>query len=167
MNIQEIIIYDPYEVISENLKDSDEAWQDFGFKISKMPMSLRNILFDASTIEFFMELSDKYRLTSNQSRSLSEIVGKILLSDIFIGDIVDVVISKLGIDQNIATDISSKIITELFAPAIEDIKKIQREKFPNRISSQNPPARPVISPRQNTALHSDINENNIVDLRNK
>ena len=71
MNIQEIIIYDPYEVISENLKDSDEAWQDFGFKISKMPMSLRNILFDASTIEFFMELSDKYRLTSNQSRSLS------------------------------------------------------------------------------------------------
>lgn len=167
MDIQSADNFSPYEVITDTLSD-DSAWSYFGSKYSKLTPPLLAILLDLPTMEFLAGIAEDFNLSLSQSRALSEIVGEIVLGDMFIGDTTKTVIEKLGIDTSTGQQIVSRILQELFAPAIEDIKKIQREKFPDRIKQGSPPATPArpAAPAPTSSI-PPVSQDNIIDLRNQ
>lgn len=159
-------IYSPFDALTKNF-DNDVDWESFSARLSALPQSTQNIIFDTSTMEFFMDLAETYSLDANQSELLSKITGNTILGNIFVGDMMNEIAQKLGLNQRVAQQVRIQIINELFAPAIEDIKKIQKEKFPNRISSQNQTPQSAIPQRPSIFRPPNINENNIIDLRNQ
>ena len=75
---------------------------------------------------------------------------------------------KLNIDLQTAQQMSSKIINELFAPAIEDIKNAAG-KFPDRVgqggASATRPTMPQPPPPPQMKNAPPINQGNVIDLR--
>jgi len=150
--------YCPYEVMTDSLKDTG-SWNIFGLKYLNLPLSLQNILMDSPTMEFVAEISDTYHLLESQARELSRIMGNVIIGDLFIGNMTSEIGERLNLPPETAQQIRNQIVSELFAPAIEDIKKVQREKFANKIGNQ--PQTPAPKPP------TDINPGNVVNLRNK
>lgn len=162
-------IYSPYAVDLNLLAPDSPDWTSYLAKISSLPEKIRGILFDSETVEFFLNLAEAEDLTDGQSVELSRLVKDILVGDLFIGDMAQMIFDRLHVPPVNAKEISSKIISELFAPALEDIKVMQREKFAGRVtqqaSTQAPqPAAPPPVPGE--ARPKDLGGNTL-DLRNK
>jgi len=150
-------LYSPFRVDLQTTDPLD--WDKFLKKINTLPVSIKNTLTDADTVEFIIMISEDFDLSDEQSSNLSRIVRDILLADEFLGDFPRLISSKLGVDMNIANQVANKIASELFAPAIEDIKNMQREKFKDRIAqaksnqAQQPPP--------------NIEQGNVINLRDR
>lgn len=119
-------------------------------KIKSSPESIYLILTEFSTAEFIEEkLGLVFNLTNQQIAELTRIIRDVLLGDRYIGDLISNVSSGLALDREKSKQIVDKILFELFAPALDDIKKIQREKFADRIknpASSPQQSRPAIDP---------------------
>ena len=61
--------------------------------------------------------------------------------------------------MNTANQIAQKIVTELFVPAIEDIKNMQREKFKDRIAQNRS------NQSQQSSQNTNAEQSNVIDLR--
>jgi len=150
--------YSPFEVLTENFGQSEIAWDNFSYQISSMPISIQDLVLGISAEEFILGVTQDFDLSEYQTKNLALIIGEVSLGDLFIGDMSATITEKLTLDPQSTQQICAKILNELFAPAIEDIKKIQREKFPDRVgqgsanSMPKPPAPPV-------------NQSNVIDLR--
>src|SRR3989344_6811428 len=127
-------IYSPSQVDLEELLLVKKDWDIFANKFIKLPLKVKDVMTSATTDYYLEFLSKKVGLDQNQSSDLSRIVRDVLLADAFLGDFPALISSKLGVDMNTANQIAQKIVAELFVPAIEDIKNIQREKFKDRIA---------------------------------
>ncbi|MEX2090968.1 MAG: hypothetical protein WD989_02475 [Candidatus Paceibacterota bacterium] len=127
-------------------------------RVRALPEPVRNILMNHPTAEFIEEnLGPSFNLNSEQKTEVTRIIRDVLLGDLSINEMASKVSEKLGADPTTAYQIQSKIISELLGPAIEDIKKTQKD-LPSQ-SQYIPP-----SPKnQNTPA----NPNNVVDLRNR
>lgn len=134
-----ILDYIPYEIDLERALGSPLIWQDYEDRVSSCPESVRTILCGADTASFLLAIGSEFNLTDNQSQELTRIVRDILISKLYIGDMPVVIQRNLSLDQASSKKIAEKIIKELFVPAIEDIKKMQVEKFPDRIGKSNQP----------------------------
>ena len=148
-------IYSPYYVDSDNQRDLDILLE----RTFSLGDSSRHVLLSADTPCFIQTLGLIFDLSENQSSNLSRIVRDIILGDTFIGNMTTEIEKRLNLPPETAQQIRNKIINELFAPAIEDIKKVQREKFANKIGNQlqTPAPKPP----------TDINPGNVVNLRDK
>lgn len=157
--------YSPFEVLTKNFGQSETAWDDFSYQISSTPVSIQDLVLGITAEDFIIGIVTDFNLSENQSKNLALIIGEILMGDLFIGDLAKNVGQKLNIDQVITREIVNKIANELFAPAIEDIKKIQREKFPDRIGqgSTNAMPQPPAPPQIKNA--PPVNQSNVIDLR--
>ncbi|MBI3273543.1 MAG: hypothetical protein HYZ69_00190 [Candidatus Colwellbacteria bacterium] len=134
----------------------------FMAKVLKLPQNVQNIMRSFPTAEFMVDkVGQTFSLGPEQIMELTKILKDILLAEIFWGDFPFLVSSKLGVDPNTANQIVKKIADELLAPAIEDIKSMQREKFRDRIA-QNRSNQSQQSP-QNT----NTEQGNVINLRNK
>ena len=117
--------------------------------------SLREFLSSATTASTIFTTGQSYNLDDNQIFTLAKSVRELLTGKIFIKDFPITLSSKLGIDDIKAGEIADKLISKSFGPIIEDLKRIQRNKFPDRISQMQketvpekltqPTARPVTS----------------------
>jgi len=142
--------------------DNDiEAIGNFMARTLKLPPSVQGIFRNFSTAEFIEEnLGQMFGLTIDQKASLVRIIRGILLADEFLGDFPSLISSRLGVEMNTANQIAQKIVNELFAPAMEDIKNMQRGKFRDRTaqtrSSQTQQPPPNVS-----------TEGNVINLRHK
>lgn len=150
--------YSPFEVLTENFGQSETTWDNFSYKISSTPLTIQDLILGVSAEEFILDITQQLNLQEYQSKNLALIVGEVILGDLFAGDMAQTISEKLGIDLQTAQQIRDKIVKELFAPAIEDIKKIQREKFPDRTKQGTPPQPQTTSP---------VNQSNVIDLRNQ
>jgi|SRR3989338_9023885 len=137
-------IYNPYAVDAEISEE-----------VLNLPGSIQQILFSASTPYFLEALCKTYGLSKDQSADLSRIIRDTILGNSHVGDMASVVSTRLSLDQNNASQIYNRIVNELFAPAKEDIEKMHGEKFPEANQNRG------LSPRP------DVNQNNIIDLRNR
>ncbi|MDO8686678.1 MAG: hypothetical protein Q7K11_00515 [Candidatus Berkelbacteria bacterium] len=145
---------------------------EYTMKVLSLPESIKNILMDSSTAEFIEEnLGPNFNLTPEQKTEITRIIRDVLLGDASLTSMPSLISSKLNTDQNTSVQIANKIVNDLFGSAIEDIKKLQADSFPEKITS-----RPVMPPRPQTPripekpdlkIEPDINRNNVVDLRNK
>ena len=125
-------IYSPFDVDMENPAFD---WINFKEKYDTVSEPIRNLIFSIDTAVFLKEVSEKISLSENQSADLSRIIRDILLVDLYVGDMAINIASKLQIDQQVAKEVANQIVSQLFTPALEDIKRLQKEKFGDRISS--------------------------------
>lgn len=149
--------------------------------VLSLPEPIRNILMDSATAEFIEEnLGPSFGLNKGQKTEITRIIRDILLGDISINQMASKISEKLEIDPTVSYQIQSKIVSELFGSAIEDIKKIQKELLPQKPPptpaqprEQYPkPAQPKYTPPQppqppTRNQDSSISPSNVVDLRNQ
>ncbi len=181
--IDEFTYFTPYSVDVFNY-DQPAKLEEYMSKFRDLAGKIKDIAFDFSTAEFVQDnLVPNFNLQPEQGREVTRIIRDILLSSTFIGDMPKEIQSKLNVDQNTANQITSKIVSELFALAIEEIKQAQATAFPNRVASAQPTENRPISPTvdlrnppqtqlpkdaiYNPAASLDVNKNNVLDLRNK
>lgn len=104
-------------------------------KVSALPKSIKSILIGFGSAEFIEEkIVPKFNLNTTQKLNLGGIIRDILILDLFLGDLVTEISSELEIDQQKAKEIANDIVSQLFSPAIEEIKVLQKQKFANRLS---------------------------------
>ena len=104
---------------------------------------LRNYLSSTETAATILATALNYELTDNQVSKIAGTIRELVLGKIFIKDFPITISSKLGIDDIRAGQIVNTIISQSFGPIIEDIKRIQRSKFPDKIQQLQKEARPT------------------------
>ena len=115
---------------------SDLAWERLQDKIEKTPPTLANLLTNNKTSSFIESLTQKYVQLSVQGSDIARLIRDVVLADMFIGDMPQELSQRLGIDPTTAREVANQIISQLFAPVIEDLKKVHREKFPGRLPAK-------------------------------
>ncbi len=170
--VQEGNYYTPYNVGLDEISGTD--LERYISHASGLPDKIDAILTGFGTAEFIEErLGVKLQLTTEQKTEITKIIRDVLLGDTFIGDMPTIISQKLNLDQNTSRETSSMLISELFAPAIEEIKKMQAANFPDRVGKkQNPPTAPQpqsMPQKQQKIPGEELPETggNIIDLRNQ
>jgi hypothetical protein len=126
-DLQKYFQFSPFFVDSASMPDL--AWEKLQDKIDRVPAGLANMLTNSKTSEFIEMLTQKYIQLSVQGPDVARIIRDVVIADIYIGDMPAQISSKLGVDQNTALEIARTIVSQLFAPVIDDIKKLQLQKF--------------------------------------
>ncbi len=156
-------LYSPFRVDSVNKAPSEQ--DSFLQRVDSLPTSIKNLVTNIDTVEKIISYVEDFDLDEEQTSSLSKIVQKVSLGEIPITRLAVVINGDLGIDR--AQELAEKMVRDLFATTIEDIKKIQHEKFPDRMSGSQgsvpKPSNQTLTP----PAPPGINQNNVVDLRNK
>ncbi|KKU55534.1 MAG: hypothetical protein UX77_C0010G0025 [Parcubacteria group bacterium GW2011_GWA1_47_11] len=129
--------------------------------VVKLPDTVKSILTASETADYLEDtLGPAYQLSENQIVALTAIIHDILCGQVS-GNLEETVAQKLTVDGTTANRLLNQLAKELLAPAIEDIKKVRQEKFPDRIRESEPAQSPGSSPP------IPVNQNNIVNLRDK
>lgn len=127
-------------------------------RVLKLPQGVQNIFRSFSTAEFIVDkLGQTFNLNAGQTTELTRITRDILLADAFWGDFPALVSSKLGVDVNTANQIVKTITEELFAPALDEIKTMQRNKFGDRIQQSD----------SGQVRQTPTETGNVINLRNQ
>lgn len=157
----------PYDVDIGSLNSND--LEGFISRTLALPQILGRILTNFSTAEFIEEkLGVVFGLNTNQKKEIARIIRDVILADIYIGDMPAQISSKLGVDQSMATEIARAIVSQLFAPVIEDIKKLQLQKFGKLPNSSTPqPPQQARPPQHIPGEELPETGGNIIDLRSK
>lgn len=117
---------------------------------------------DPSTAEFIEEkLGQTFGLSSGQKTELTRILRNVLLADLFWGDFPSLISSRLGVDANTANQIVKMISDELLAPALEEIKTMQKSKFGDRIAQSRTDQIPQ------APQNANADQGNVINLRNQ
>lgn len=150
---------------------SELAWEKLQNKIDKVPPALANLLTDNKTSGFIEALTQKYIQLSVQGPDMARLIRDVAIADVFIGDMPQELSRRLGIDQVTAREVANQIVSQLFTPVLEDLKKVHREKFPGRLPAKSTAsnAPPTIQPP--TERHYQGEElpesgGNLLDLSN-
>ena len=174
--LQKYFKFSPFFVDSASMPDLD--WERLQNKIDQLPPTLVNLLTDNKTSQFVETLAQKYIQLSVQGPDVARLIRDVVIGDIFIGDMPKEISNRLGVDQALAREVANLIVSQIFTPVLEDIKKVQAEKFPGRLPAK--PQRKDIGSRvqdtgeqthqQHTGHYQgeELPESggNIIDLRN-
>ncbi len=152
-------------------EESEDKRRTFFEKFVKLSDNLRGILVSVETADFLKNLGDQNALSTTQVSAIAKVIRAIVVGDTFIKDMPQEIASRAGIDQQTASKLTAGIIKGLFAPALEDIKHIQQQRFADRLHElaqhqQNAPPQ-MSTPPTSPSPSREINKNNIVDLRNQ
>lgn len=107
-----------------------------------LPNSLREYLTSEETALSIYLTGQGYNLDDEQIFEFASSIRGLIIGNIFIKDFPVALSSKLGIDDIKAGEIANKIISQTFGPIIEDVKRIQRGKFPEKIMELQKESRP-------------------------
>lgn len=169
--MDDIVYFTPYSVDIFQY-DNPADIERYMKKFTRLNEKIKNIIFDYSSAEFIQDrLVPTFDLSNEQAKEATRIIRDVLITYLFIGDMGREISHRLNIDQSTADKMSAMIISDLFTPAIEDIKKEQNAAFMGRtgerpIAPKSPP-RPAQFTIPNPAASLDVNRNNLLDLRNK
>lgn len=100
------------------------------FRLSR---TLRDFIISEETSNTILGIGQEYKLGSKQISQIAASIRELVLGNLFVKDFPSVLESRLGVNELTATEIVNKLISQSFGPILEDIKKIQRAKFPERI----------------------------------
>ncbi|MDP3792899.1 MAG: hypothetical protein Q8Q89_04205 [bacterium] len=187
MNSQEITDYQYFlaspffaELVDFDAPDTKVFIQSF----CALSLPLRDFLSSPDVAAVIVSLGEKYGLQEKQISTLSRIIKDLVFGKVFIKDLPSNISSGLGIDETKASQLVNELASQSFGPVLEDIKRIQRAKFPERIaqmkstpqptpvqtaprpiSLQQPPPRPEF---KMPPLEDELEKvASIIDLRNK
>lgn len=157
ITFEEAQIYDPYEAYISQVIDDGFKYNQLHNKLSSYSGNFLDFIFSPELAEFIKDrVATPFNLAENQSKETALIVMDLILADLYLGNIVSEVQNRLGIDEQKAGVIAGLIVTELFTPILEDLKKMHLEKFAKNI--------PKPQPQNNPSIGED---DRIVDLKNQ
>ena len=152
--LKELNIYDPYNAYISLFLDDHFKYNKLHDQLKLMPKNLLDFLFDLKTANFIKEkIAISLDLNQSQSQEISIIVLEFVTSNLYLGNIVEEVKNRLGVGDIKAKTIAGLILTELFAPILEELKQTHIRKFAKNI------------PQAKALKDRGINDR-IVDLRN-
>lgn len=153
VTLSELNTYDPYNTYVGRFLNDRFRYNKLHNKLKELPNNFSDFLFDFKTSEFIKErIAIPSDLNEGQSQEIAIMVLELLLADWYLGDAVNQIVQRAGVDEQKAKTIAGLIVTELFAPILEDLKKMHIEKF-----AKNMPAQQI--QKQET-------DERIVDLKN-
>lgn len=147
--------------------ENDKSRTEFLNSFASLSKTLKDFLASTQTADYISNLGRQHQLDEQQTILFAIIIRYVVMGEIYIKDSASMIARFLGVDSNAASLIFNQIVKDLFGPVIEEIKKIQRLKFNDRIAGETK-TQPVSQnqPVQPPSLHEQ-NVGNVVDLRNK
>lgn len=134
-------------------------FSDYSNKVLALPESLRNILMDISTVEFVENLGQSLGLDKQQKTEVTRVIRDVILGELSINEVASRISDNLEIDPTVGYQIQSKIVSDLFGPAINDLTK-------NEPASPSKPIKPRYVVPQENPKPNQTPASNVVDLRN-
>ncbi len=132
--LSESKIYDPYDAYLNSIGDNRFGYNKFSDKIKNLSENFQDFIFDTAPGDFIKDrISVPLGLNESQSKEMAVVVMDLILANLYLGNIVGEIQNRLGAEEMKAKTIAGLIITELFAPILEDLKKIHVEKFAKNI----------------------------------
>ena len=114
----------------------NNSFMEYFRRIGSLPNSIKDVMANPSTAEFIEEnLGQTFGLNDDQKTEITRILRDILLSDLFWGDFSKTISTRLQVPPDTANQIVKALTDGLLAPALEDIKAMQKEKFSNRYNN--------------------------------
>lgn len=175
-----MISYEQYLQFSPYFAQKDVEKKEDCLKFFKsfdaLPQSVKNLLTSLDTTEKIINAGKTFGLDEFDTEATSLAVRKIATGEIFVGDGANFIANETELSRERAKSLIGLIVNEILAPALDDIKKIQAQKFPEKvtgiseISKPFTPARPTpqkFYEKPDLKIEPEINKNNIVDLRNR
>ena len=107
------------------------------------PSTIKNFFLSESVALTIYNISKKIELNDDQIELAAKVVRNLILGKIFIKDFPSVLAKELNIDPAKAEEIANQIISQTFGPIIEDVKRTQRSKFPDKITQMQKEQQPV------------------------
>lgn len=148
------------------LQDVETADERLGFLkvFDGLPQKIKELLISMDVTEQIMNTGTSFDLDESDIESVSFMVRKIAAGEIFIGDAEVFISDGLEITRERAKNLLGLIVNEVFAPSLEDIKKVQTEKFPQRFGA----AEERVSPAQyEDNIGTGTANPNVINLRNR
>ncbi|MEK7537038.1 MAG: hypothetical protein AAB584_01145 [Patescibacteria group bacterium] len=138
VTLEEAQIYDPYEAYVNQIIDDGFKYDQLHKKLASLPENLLDFIFSPELAEFIKDkIVAPFNLNKQQTKETAKVVLELILTDIYLGNIVSEVQGRLAIDDQKAKTIAGLIVAELFAPILEDLKKMHIEKFAKNIPLQS------------------------------
>ena len=158
--------FDPIKVDDLYFAQHEEEQNQFYQQLKTLPGSIAGVLFGMETAAMIEKISQEKKLNQKQSEEFSRLIRKILIAEVYLGNIVQELKNKLSVTEETAKELANDLISQLFDESLEDIKKLHVEKFGR-------PAADVATPSNSKSQIPErdkpqiINPGNIVNLRNK
>ncbi len=127
----EYFMASPYFAGFEDL----ESPESFAFIDSfvDLPVALKSFLSSPKTAGAIYSLAIENDLGEIEASTIASLIRDVAVGNVFVKDFPALLASRLGIDAARASAIANKIASDLFAPVIEAIKIIQKQKFADKI----------------------------------
>lgn len=122
----------PFTVDTEAF-NPDEL-QLFMERVHDLPLALRQLMFDPGVARTINEkLAQQFNLDAAQTIELTRIVRDVLISTLFVGDLVVELSRRLNVDEARGQQITNALIGNIFEPVMEDIRSLQVRYFADRM----------------------------------
>lgn len=159
MNLQEITDYQYFlaspffaELVDFDAPDTKIFIKSF----CGLSIPLRDFLSSPDVAAVIISLGEKYGLQEKQITSFSKLIKDLILGKIFIKDLPVNLSSNLRIDEMKSSQLINDLVSQSFGPIIEDIKLIQRTKFPDRVMTMRETIKPPNLPAQKPPILQEM-----------
>lgn len=139
--LYEYFIASPYMANFDDLNSNEHKL--FLGSYASFTTTLKNYIAAGQTAGVIYNTGKEYNLDDSKISQIGALIRDLVTGNIFIKDFPITISSKLGIDNIKAGEIANKIISQSFGPIVEDVKRIQRSKFPDKISQIQKDSRPA------------------------
>lgn len=124
----------PYTVDLFDMTDAAQI-KEYTSAVRSLPKAMALIMRDQSTARAINEkIAPQFNLTPDQAKELTRVVRDVLISSLFVGDLVVELSNRLQIDEERGRQIANAVVAQILYPAMEDIKSVQMTYFPDRIN---------------------------------
>lgn len=175
-----MISYDQYLQFSPYFAQQDiekaEKRSMFLKSFDILPQKLKDFLAAMDTAEKIMNIGNTFGLDEFDSEAVALAVRKLAMGEISVGNGADFITNETELPRERAKNLLSLLVNEVLVLVLEDIKKIQSQKFPEKVAKTSENPKPFISAkpmpsklpeRPDLKIDPEINKNNVVDLRNR
>ena len=138
ITLQELNTYDPYNAYVNLFLNDHFRYNRLHDKLKGLPNNFSDFLFDLKTAEFIKgRIAVPFNLNQERAQELAIIVLELITADWYLGDIVNQIRERGGVEEQKAKTIAGLIVTQLFAPILEELKKMHIEKFAKNLPKPN------------------------------
>ncbi len=124
-------VYDLVQVDDFYFAQHNDEQDKFNDVASKLPLTIQAILFSEETPKIIAGIYSQFNLSEEQSASLSRLIRKVLVAEVYIGNMIREIQTRLQVPETTARSLANAMAQQLFAPAINEIKAVQSAKFSN------------------------------------
>jgi hypothetical protein len=156
--------FSPYFAQQDIEKGEERA--EFFKLFNSLPQTVKNLLTSMNTAEKIINGGGTFGLDEFDIEAVSLAIRKIATGEIFVGNGANFIANETELPPERAKSLFSLIVKEVLAPALEDIKKIQTTRFPERFGPPPVPTQPPLQTPTKEEPAGQAPNPNVINLRN-